>query len=225
MKYSFNFCMLLFFSLPLLAQNVKDKPDSVSNTSKQPMLEVKKDSVVVNGTLKLSSLGATGKRQVWADENGVLGTGTGYGIESVTNYYNVGPASFVKTNPSSTYLLYNQVWRTYLTTGASESIAAPVNLPQGAMVTSIRVIFLDNTDKDLRIQFLMTKININGSFILSEFTTSSNMTGERSITSNPLAYPVDNQNEYYTVSISPVAGSTWMGSSLYIKAIVFTYEI
>ncbi len=219
MKCIFIGCAILV-GYCLHAQPVKNTADSIP-----PMLEVKKDGVNLNGSIRIRSLAGKGKKQVWVNDSGILETDTGPVTESVSHFYNVGPGSFIRTNPTSSYLFYNQVYRAFISTGSAETLAAPVNLPHGATVTSIRAIFFDNTDQDLQIRFLMTRIGLAGTYILSTINTTGTGTAERTLNSYPLAYSIDNDNEFYTVSVSPVTGDTWMNSLMYIKAIVFTYEL
>jgi hypothetical protein len=218
MKRLVAIVMLLLF-LQGFSQDKKNETDSIP-----PMLEVKKEGVTLSGITKINSLAGNGKRQVWVDENGVLGTGSSPQTEAVTYYQNVPASSFTKIVSNTTSTLYTYAHRVYMTAGATDGLVAPLNLPHGAVIKSMRIIFLDNSDYNIRVQLLRTEIAY-GQTVVQQVETSGNSVYESSVTSPALNIPVNNELNFYSVGLVPYPLHTWAGSSLYIKAIVFTYEL
>jgi hypothetical protein len=216
-------CCLLLLTIHSHSQE-KSKIDTATAPGAIPMLEVNKTGVNLNGSVKIPGLAGQGKKQLFIDDNGTLSTDGGPTSEAVTGFYNVPPGSFTKTLSSTSSVLYNYANRSYMTSSATDILIAPVHLPHGATVKSIRILFLDNTESTLRVQFLSTEWAWSAT-VLAQIQTSGNSVYESAVTSPPLNIFINNETNYYSVSLSPIPGQTWMGSLLYLKAIIFTYEL
>jgi hypothetical protein len=172
----------------------------------------------VRGSVRISSLSGTGSRQVHADANGLLSA------SSVVSYYNVGPGSFAKLNSSTTTTLFNHLTGAFMNVGSTETLVARVNLPHGATVTSMRVFFLDNSVHDLQVKFYLTYLGLPGSAVLNTMTISGSDPEERTAVS-AISELIENDTRFYYIAIGPVSGDTWDSFHLFVKGIVFTYEL
>jgi hypothetical protein len=164
-------------------------------------------------------LSGTTARPVYADASGVLNNAP------VTSYYNVGPGSFGKFNSSTNATFFNHLNGAFMNAGSTETLVASVNLPHGATVTSIRVFFLDNSVHDLEVKFHLTYLTLGGSIPLHTIILSGNSPVERIAVSSPLNELIENDTFFYLVTINPVSGDTWDSFNLFVKGIVFVYEL
>jgi len=175
----------------------------------------------VVGDIRSTNLTGTGFRPVFADDAGRLVTGP-----TVTSYVNVSPRAFTKQSSTSATSMTLMPDVGYLEVGATDVIGAHVNLPNGAKITEIRFVGVDNSaTKDLEVSLIRGLIYNSGYNFVARFFTSGNSLGIRSFTATPTASfsVVDNFNYSYSVEIRPASGGSWDSNNLAFKGFVITY--
>ncbi|MBC7936344.1 MAG: hypothetical protein H7Y86_13420 [Rhizobacter sp.] len=177
--------------------------------------------LTVTGSVNSSALSGSGVRAVKADATGTLIT------TPVTGYVSVPAASFIKINATAGTINYVSVGDigVSLTTGSIASIFAPVSLPHGAVVSNLKVIYRDNSAENFSVIFGYTSQAAIGTIPLGVFTSAGNVATTQTSTV-AISATIDNNTRTYYVRALPATGTdTWDGDLLYIKAVIFEYQL
>lgn len=178
----------------------------------------------VNGDLRSSVLAGTGKRQVFANEDGILVTRNNeevfsYGImqmHATSSNYNI------VRNPGLNYA--------YLSTGTSgSSIFIPLLLPQGATLKEVIIHYKDNSTDKLSFQIVAIRNNDSGQFPSLNISSSSNINSSAyQIMNFSLNHQINNQTNSYGIYIFSLDGSNqysvWPGADLVVRSIIVKLE-
>jgi hypothetical protein len=109
----------------------------------------------------------------------------------------------------------------YIETG-SGVMAAPVHLPQGAVVTAFRVFFYDNSTSNLDVSLARIPLTSGGYYHLAD-VDSSGITEWGNKTDTTISYAaIDNSQYSYHIR---VYCNLWAGYNLRIMGAVVTYTI
>ncbi len=116
------------------------------------------------------------------------------------------PANFIPTNNSTSYFVDSSTLQNTQGAGIQAQFYAPVNLPDGAVITGFTVICLDNDPSEDVTVNLHRGILSNANFSnLAAVTTSAASTLVRTFDSAVIAHAVDHSANSYTVR------ATWNG--------------
>jgi hypothetical protein len=172
----------------------------------------------VDGEIKSTELdftGTTQKRPVYADKDGILR------IENSSNqYYSVNFSAAQTQNPTddirrgSGYAWFN-------TTNAAKTLYIPINLPQGVLVTNVRVYVLDNSDNNISYIFNKNSHTTNTFTEIASAESSGSNATIRSI-NDTAQETINNLDNSYYINISSVGN--WTGNSLLFHSLVITYQ-
>lgn len=172
----------------------------------------------VIGTIKSSDLSGIGTRPVMANSSGNLIPGP----EPVTQYYSAGPSSF--TSGHSSFTLNSYAYNTTSTT----KIFAPVDLPDGATVNSVRIYYNDNSSSN-NLEFSLFRRDIDlpnsiGTTMAHGF--SSGTPGFTSFIDSGITNPViDNSSYFYEINVQPAVNNQWSGNLISAKSVLITYSL
>ncbi len=179
----------------------------------------------VNGKIKLSDDGqapsAGTLRYVTGQFEGYDGADWHVFNEPEDTFYcSVSAATFRPVSSAVTTWEISEVLA-YLGSGETESIVAPLTLPHGARLISIKFQYSDNSTQDLTIRF---SLRGNAVTNLYEFT-STGMSSEKKEENHvfPSPHIVDNAENIYYLEALPKFGDTWDGSTLFVAKIVIQY--
>jgi hypothetical protein len=174
--------------------------------------------------LRATSLSGTTERHVCTDANGNL-------IEcaSQNSYYNVSALGFhpvlSNTTPSTTFV--RNVDRALISfannTKTADAYAfAPVELPDGVTVTKLTMNYLQNTGGSMILTFYSVEKLTNAVGTVEGTITSIAGTGilEKTLTLDKPA-AIDNSKYYYYLKL--IAGSSWQGTDMAMRGVIFAY--
>jgi len=139
-----------------------------------------------------------------------------------TYYYSISPISFKPEIPAN----YNSSHvAAYLETGAPTStLSAPINLPNGAIISSITIYYYDGASPaNLQVSLQAHPFGANYVYTYMYFTSSGTpgATFSTVIPSNPT---INNQQNEYLISAN-AGGASWPGFNLAIGSIMITYTL
>ncbi|MEI7596926.1 MAG: hypothetical protein WCK02_14345 [Bacteroidota bacterium] len=133
------------------------------------------------------------------------------------HYMSISAAAFTPTTSSVQYTNGGGMGGAYLLNNTSGAMHAPVTLPHGAVVTGIRLIYFDNSIRDVQVSLYQKS---HGSFSSNIATVTSNGTlGDGIISSGSLNTTIDNINNIYYLW----AFNTWDTDQLKIMGVTITY--
>lgn len=179
---------------------VRDGFVGVANTN--PLVELD-----VDGDARIRNLGFTGSgtRDVRVNSDGDL-----VASAEPVRYFSIPPAAFI-TTANRDYTIFNGgIYGNAGTTG----LWAPVHLPDGAVMTELRMWFIDAAGSaNLRINLCQNTFGTNACGLLANQVTSGTVSGYRDIATTSIASTsVDNATRSYFIQIFP--DTSWTGNSL-----------
>ncbi len=183
-------------------------------------------TITPQGSIRFRSLRGTGTRQVTANANGEINASN---YTPQNQYLNISVGAFQpRFNSSVTnFTAIDANSMAYFTTGTNNFVVAPVNLPHGAVVTSVKVYFVDNSASDIFFSLGGTGVNATSTFVLANLLSSgasgSNLTVSSLEATSITMATIDNLNNAYHLLAGPPGGCCWDGVSLRIKSVVITY--
>lgn len=143
-----------------------------------------------------------------------------------TFYYSVHPSAFQAELPSDNiYRDFATVY--YFNPPNGTYMVAPLNLPNGAIITGFTVYFVDNSaTEDLRVVLLYHPHLSNGNTELAR-VVSSGTPGASSLSAPSIGAPaaVNNQLANYAIEANPHSDHPWPGLNLQIRSILITYTM
>jgi hypothetical protein len=142
-----------------------------------------------------------------------------------TSYYSVPPSAFqaMSSNDvisvSSFGISFNAV------PTPSGGIVAPVNLPQGAIVTSFTLYFYDNAvGTDIKGELRLHYHGTSSGAIMASVSSAGVPLGGNAVDNTINNSFIDHQNFDYSIEVSSTVGA-WPGSSLMLYSAVITYTV
>jgi hypothetical protein len=152
---------------------------------------------------------------------------TSYKYSSPKTFYcSVHPSAFQAEFPSDNiYRDFSSVY--YFNPPNGTYMVAPINLPNGAIITGFTVYFVDNsTTEDLRVVLLYHPHLSNGTTELAR-VVSSGTPGASSSSAPSIGAPavVNNQLANYAIEANPHSDNPWPGFNLQIRSILITYTM
>lgn len=180
------------------------------------------------GSLAAANLSGTGIRPVCTDDAGNLIVCTPENSSSL-EVHNVSAMGFL---PQATLPIYvDNLLRdvpnclisfTNDTKSTEAYLIAPVELPHGYTVAIVTMHYKRAEGGDLTLEFLrIPKVNAGpAAIILTILGNSTNGTISETTAAMPNPEVIDNENFYYYLSVK--AGSTWQGSNLALRGVMFS---
>ncbi|RFS16418.1 hypothetical protein [Emticicia sp. C21] len=181
----------------------------------------------VEGNARITGLGGNGVKFVRANNIGILSSGP------QISYLNIPRSTFLSV--SGHMVGFNENGGIYCMGNTAGFLEAPVNLPDGAIITNIAAYYADNSSKNVRIQFYRRTYADNSSSLLSTLS-STGAAGNMDIQNKDVDIDtdnvIDNNNYVYYVRVSAIAivnnneiPTTWGdGTNLTINQLKVTYS-
>ncbi|MDP5121838.1 MAG: hypothetical protein NWQ46_09610 [Spirosomaceae bacterium] len=177
----------------------------------------------VNGNIRSSILAGTGKRLVFADENGILEANTyqeviSYGI----NHILPGDEDYSYTIDFNTNLVSLQP------SIQAEYLRCPLNLPNGAQIKNIKIHYRENSPtKNLFIQFIGHSHTSQFYQVYQDLLLVNNTSAMQIATLTP-NHAVNNSLASYSLVFSVKetggAATTWPSDQIAIRSVIVTVE-
>lgn len=143
-----------------------------------------------------------------------------------TCYYSIPPSDFKAIY--STDPVYSDATTVFLNTysASASALVAPVHLPDGVIVSSVKVYYIDNSSNRDFTCVLEVKEHAEPHYPghYGEIWWASGAPGNTSITSNPFNLSVNNQFYNYSMLFFTNNGA-WPGSEIQILSVVLTYTM
>jgi hypothetical protein len=143
-----------------------------------------------------------------------------------THYFSIGDGAFFSARSSVPFETSYGDGGTFVSTGGSGVLVAPVHLPDGAVVTEFKVYFVDNSAGNFTALLLARGHAALGANLMAEVDTSDVTASSsiQSLTDNTVInQTIDNINRSYLVR---VGSDNWPGTAdLRITGVVVTYTI
>jgi hypothetical protein len=193
---------------------------------------------IPDGALGLRSQDLGNEVMVWTDD-GNVGIGTTSPSEKLdvngninvngkitygsprTHYLVVGGEGFVPAT-NVDYLNSGSQGGAYIDSGGPYALAAPVHLPQGAVVTEFKVFFYDTSSSDMSVTLKRLYLSTGGYATLAD-VSSSGILGYDSRTDGTISYAtIDNTAHGYCVR---AYSTSWDGGDLRIMGALITYTM
>ncbi|MBA4850745.1 hypothetical protein [Emticicia sp. BO119] len=182
----------------------------------------------VIGNARISGLSGNGAKFVRTDNSGVLSS------TPQVSYMNIPRASFLAVNGNMIGVNNNNNG-IYCTGNTVGSLEAPINLPDGSIISNIEAYFADNGSKNVRVQLYRRAYTDNAGSVLGT-VSSTGAAGNMEIQSEDVDIVADNvvdNNAYvYYLRVTAIAlvnnipvTTTWGdGTTLTINQIKVTYS-
>jgi len=138
-----------------------------------------------------------------------------------TSFYAVNDAAF-SSRDGATFAAATGSGGAYPTTATGFGLAAPVNLPHGAVITNVRFFYVDNATINMHV-FLFAH-NLSGVYQLIADHTSAVQTTAIQTVDVPASWTVDNSIQSL-VAVAFPEGGAWSNSSMMIRGVVITYTM
>jgi hypothetical protein len=139
-----------------------------------------------------------------------------------THYFVVGGEGFLPDRGNLAYHNSGSNGGAYIESGGPYTLAAPVHLPQGALVTEFKVFFEDNSTSDISASLTRLYLSTGGYATLAS-VSSSGISGYGSETDDTISYAtIDNTVHGYAVR---AYCTSWDGWDLRIMGALITYTI
>ena len=141
-----------------------------------------------------------------------------------THYLRIPDVAFRPTENSDNFRLRNR--GATFTNGTNGSLVAPVYLPDGATITNVEFVLLDES-ASTNVSARLTRKAFDATFPAPSMAsgTSNGASGQQIIADNTIAQPViDNQANNYFIRVSST-NTIWEFESTTIKSVLITYTI
>lgn len=141
-----------------------------------------------------------------------------------THYLRIPDAAFRPTENSDSFRLRNR--GATFTNGTNGSLIAPVYLPDGAIITNVEFVLLDES-ASTNVSARLTRKAFDATFPAPSMAsgTSNGASGQQIIADNTIDQPVvDNQANNYYIRVSSTS-TTWQFEATTIKSVLITYTI
>jgi hypothetical protein len=142
-----------------------------------------------------------------------------------TSYYSVPPSAFQAMSSSDVISVgsFSVLFNGFPT--PSGGIVAPVNLPQGATVTSFTLYFYDNAaGTDIKGELRMHNHGSNSGAIMASVSSAGVPLGANGVDNTVSNSIIDHQYFDYSIEVYSTVGA-WPGSSLMLYSAVITYTV
>ncbi|MFQ5453660.1 MAG: hypothetical protein ACE5D6_05685, partial [Candidatus Zixiibacteriota bacterium] len=136
-----------------------------------------------------------------------------------THYFVVGGEGFLPGKNDAYSNSYDN-GGAYIISGYG-AMAAPIHLPNGAVVTELKVFFYDNSTSDVSVS--LGRLSFSGGYGFLAIVSSSNISGYGSSTDNSIGYSTIN-NLSYSYHLRAYS-SSWDSANLRIMGALVTYTI
>jgi hypothetical protein len=142
--------------------------------------------------------------------NGSLEVKNGIYWSAKSDYVGYGPSNFAPQYYAYTYVISSELYKESGDTW-QQNWYAPVNLPNGAVITEFRVWYLDNSSSNLGITLNRRAYGATGASIVMSSIVTSGTPGNSNLTDNTIDYATINNNSYtYHIMIEfPMADTDW----------------
>jgi len=145
----------------------------------------------------------------------------------LTQTLSVSSAAFSPTSSSSDYLKSGGSGGAFIMDATGGQMVAPIDLPDGAIVTEAMVYFWDqNSVSSLVVDLFCESLSTTSSFsILTRLQTTGSMSGWRTGPMPGLPDTIDNDNCSYFLSAASTGNWGSFPTNLRIKAVKITYQL
>lgn len=185
-------------------------------------------TITPQGIVRFRSLRGTANRMITADANGEISATS---LITTTHYLSI-PASGFQPRYNSSVTNFTSMDANSMasfTAGTSNYLVAPVNLPNGAVITSFKVYYVDNSATDIFFTLYttgLTSTSVSSMTSLVSTGASGSISTISFLESTAISFStIDNLNSSYFVLAGPPGGCCWDGSNLRIKGVVITYTL
>jgi len=148
-------------------------------------------------------------------------------------YYSIPPSAFVSKR---IYIAQGgDFWTEYGSISSSalkydgyysKGFVAPVQLPDGATITSISFYLIDNSSTENLTCSLRRRLHQGDIYLNMCSLATASTPGLITLTTNSIGFAViDNQNYNYTISIDPELTDHWINDDLQIKSVRIAYTL
>lgn len=146
-------------------------------------------------------------------------------VASTTRQYNVAAAACTTLGSTGTYTLNASGSMQGAVAGQNLTLTAPINLPQGAVITKLRYSTIDNATENITVSLLALNINSSLTTPLRSATTSGALNIQLVTTLDvvPLPAPVDNANNVYIIRAQWTCPTT--PSNIQIRSLGVEYTV
>ena len=155
------------------------------------------------------------RRPVFADKDGILR------VSNTSNYYQSYNFSSVQAQDWDDQLRKGSGYAWFNSTNAGKTMYLPVNLPDGVVITNVRMYVWDNSASNISFVFNKNTHTTNVFTTIASAQTSTNVASIGSVSAS-VNETVDNQNNSYYVNIS--SAGNWTGETLKFHSFVVTYQ-
>ena len=155
------------------------------------------------------------RRPVFADKDGILR------VSNTSNYYQSYNFSSVQAQDWDDQLRKGSGYAWFNSTTSGKTMYLPLNLPDGVVITNVRMYVWDNSASNISFVFNKNTHTTNVFTTIASAQTSTNVASIGSVSAS-VNETVDNQNNSYYVNISSVGN--WTGDTLKFHSFVVTYQ-
>jgi hypothetical protein len=195
---------------------------NVANTAANSLIIVpERMRITSSGNLGIATSNPTEKLEV----NGNIKAQSYKLSTPKTSYYSVPPTAFRAMSGSNvtivdfTGISFNAV------PTPTGGIVAPVNLPQGATVTSFTLYFYDNAaGTDIKGNLLLHIHGTSSGVVMASVSSAGTPLEGNGVDNTINSSFIDHQYFDYSIEVSSTVGA-WPGSSLMLKSAVITYTV
>ncbi len=144
-----------------------------------------------------------------------------------TSYVMVGPSEFVGRNGAPvSQIEIGGITGAFVNAPSTEGMVAPVQLPHGATIRSVRCFVVDSAFlNELSITLRRTAASTGVSIVVGSAVSSGFVPTVATLDIGGLAVVVDNQNEIYEIRANNIGGGNWPGSDLRVVGVRIEYTM
>lgn len=174
------------------------------------------ESLDVGQNLRVRGLGnssGAALSPVYVNDSGVLSNGP------TLHHYTLTGVDFTANTDITDFRRQSNGYAYFIS--GNGTMAAPVHLPEGAVITAIVASFVDNTTENLRFRLTRSGITSNTATVMSEFFSSGQSSSLRTVSPSTINFAnVSNDDFGYFVYISSDA---WDAFSSRVRALKISY--
>lgn len=176
--------------------------------------------VMRNGTVTIDNLSGIGTRVVKVNANGNLVVST-----TNTKNYSLGPYDFEASFPDAE-VRRSLLFINLLDNLHERAVTATIHIPDGATITGYTANYLDNSTS-ANLQFVLYRIPTDTGTTVSTlniFSTSGNVSSNRSEVVTGLSETIDNENFLYVIRVVPSSGQNWDAPNTHVRSVQIQYQ-